>query len=80
MEADKLQFHLRGCVREGGTEPITNLEPFFVTFALYDAQIKMKISADFHAQFNHQASFQIQTFNWLLSDIVSDWLADLKTN
>ena len=57
VEADKLQFHLRGCVREGGTEPITNLEPFFVTFALYDAQIKMKISADFHAQFNHQAGF-----------------------
>ena len=53
VEALKLQFHLRGCVRDGGREPITNLEPFFVTFALYDAAKKKKISSDFHAQFNH---------------------------
>ena len=53
VEAVKLQFHLRGCVRDGGREPITNLEPLFVTFALYDAKQKKKISSDFHAQFNH---------------------------
>ena len=78
VEADKLQFHLRGCVREGGTEPITNLEPFFVTFALYDAQIKMKISADFHAQFNHQACFQILISDWLSSNTF--WLPDRFEN
>ena len=57
LHALQIKYHLRGCVlhssREG--EPQTNLEPFFVTFALYDAKAKRKISSDFHAQLNHKA-------------------------
>ena len=53
LRAAALQFHLRGAVREKNIE-ITNLEPFFVTFALFDAKSRKKISADFHAQMNDE--------------------------
>ena len=53
LRAAALQFHLRGSVRELNSE-ISNLEPFFVTFALYDAKSRKKISADFHAQMNDE--------------------------
>ena len=54
LHALQLKFHLRGCINESGGEQ-TNLEPFFVTFALYDAKERKKISADFHAQLNHKS-------------------------
>ena len=55
LKALQISFHLRGCVRQNSRDgdPQTNLEPFFVTFALYDAKAKRKISSDFHAQLNH---------------------------
>jgi hypothetical protein len=54
LRAAALQFHLRGSVRENVNSEISNLEPFFVTFALYDAKSRKKISADFHAQMNDE--------------------------
>lgn len=48
-----LNFSLRGVVQDGCEEPITNVEPFFVTLALYDACEGRKISADLHIDLNH---------------------------
>jgi len=49
----EIRFNLHGVVEEGQTEPVTNIEPFFITLALFDASIGKKISADLHVDLNH---------------------------
>ncbi|XP_061619113.1 dedicator of cytokinesis protein 11 isoform X4 [Phyllopteryx taeniolatus] len=47
-----LTFSLQGCVSEKGDGVLTNVEPFFISLALFDISKNCKISADFHADLN----------------------------
>ncbi|XP_062372385.1 dedicator of cytokinesis protein 11 [Sardina pilchardus] len=47
-----LTFSLQGCVSEKHDGVLTNVEPFFITLALFDVARGCKISADFHVDLN----------------------------
>ncbi|XP_056882297.1 dedicator of cytokinesis protein 11 isoform X2 [Takifugu flavidus] len=47
-----LAFSLQGCVSEKGDGVLTNVEPFFISLALFDVSKSCKISADFHVDLN----------------------------
>uniref|UniRef100_A0A3Q1J616 Uncharacterized protein n=1 Tax=Anabas testudineus TaxID=64144 RepID=A0A3Q1J616_ANATE len=47
-----LTFSLQGCISEKGDSVLTNVEPFFLSLALFDVSKSCKISADFHVDLN----------------------------
>uniref|UniRef100_A0A672SMX5 Dedicator of cytokinesis protein 11-like n=1 Tax=Sinocyclocheilus grahami TaxID=75366 RepID=A0A672SMX5_SINGR len=47
-----LSFSLQGCVSEKNDAILTNVEPFFISLALFDLSKGCKISADFHVDLN----------------------------
>ncbi|XP_061816341.2 dedicator of cytokinesis protein 11 isoform X2 [Nerophis lumbriciformis] len=47
-----LTFSLQGCVSEKGESVLTNVEPFFISLALFDISKNCKLSADFHVDLN----------------------------
>ncbi|XP_028984010.2 dedicator of cytokinesis protein 11 isoform X2 [Betta splendens] len=47
-----LTFSLQGCINEKSDGVLTNVEPFFLSLALFDISKSCKISADFHVDLN----------------------------
>ncbi|XP_023821592.1 dedicator of cytokinesis protein 11 isoform X2 [Oryzias latipes] len=47
-----LAFSLQGCINEKADGGPTNVEPFFISLALFDVSKSCKISADFHVDLN----------------------------
>uniref|UniRef100_A0A8C1I5Y6 Dedicator of cytokinesis 11 n=1 Tax=Cyprinus carpio TaxID=7962 RepID=A0A8C1I5Y6_CYPCA len=47
-----LTFSIQGCVSEKNDGILTNVEPFFISLALFDLSKGCKISADFHVDLN----------------------------
>ncbi|XP_067903129.1 dedicator of cytokinesis protein 11-like [Heterodontus francisci] len=59
VKCHNLTFTLQGCVSEQADGTLTNVEPFFVTLALFDAKNNCKISEDFHVDLNPPAVRQM---------------------
>ncbi|XP_068107031.1 dedicator of cytokinesis protein 11 isoform X2 [Hyperolius riggenbachi] len=70
VNCQELTFNVLGNVTENSDGPLTNVEPFFVSLALFDVKNNCKISADFHVDLNPPAIREM--LNSGASDTVRD--------
>ncbi|XP_063793575.1 dedicator of cytokinesis protein 11 isoform X2 [Pseudophryne corroboree] len=70
VSCQELSFNILGNVTENGEGPLTNVEPFFVSLALFDVKNNCKISADFHVDLNPTSVRE------MLSNVSPDAAAD----
>ncbi|MEE6525654.1 hypothetical protein FKM82_025814, partial [Ascaphus truei] len=61
VKCQELSFNILGHVNEKSEGPITNVEPFFISLALFDVKNNCKISADFHVDLNPLAVREMLT-------------------
>uniref|UniRef100_A0A0P6E5D7 Dedicator of cytokinesis protein n=2 Tax=Daphnia magna TaxID=35525 RepID=A0A0P6E5D7_9CRUS len=78
---ESINFRLQAPI-DGDKGPLGQVEPYFITLALYDLKLNKKISEDFHSDINHpliKAAIQSMQSNShelnTVFDIPSDWLA-----
>ncbi|KAM4695932.1 dedicator of cytokinesis protein 11 isoform 1-T1 [Rhinophrynus dorsalis] len=55
VKCKEVTFNILGNISESSEGPLTNVEPFFLSLALFDLKNNCKISADFHVDLNPPA-------------------------
>uniref|UniRef100_A0A674EA37 Dedicator of cytokinesis 11 n=1 Tax=Salmo trutta TaxID=8032 RepID=A0A674EA37_SALTR len=75
-----LTFSLQGCVNEREDGVLTNVEPFFISLALFDVSKSCKISSDFHVDLNPPCVREMLTDTSQLSPTSEGGVSEFNNN